>query len=233
MQIIAHRGWSEFAAENTHAAFSAAITAPCDGIELDLRLAGDGTVVVCHDATLQRFGGNRIPIAQQSLSILRAQYPVPTLAEVLDTYRSVQLLLEVKPHGGRQWSERLVAAMCAQVQTPALRQRVRILCFSPALLRFAHTLDPRLRLVRNTETLPLAPGALSRWLDHHGHCWAIDANARAWTAGAVAAVQQRGLRASAYTINRAAELARARRLGLDMIITNRPRWAGEWLACHG
>ena len=232
MQIIAHRGWSEIADENTHAAFSAAITAPCDGIEMDLRLAADGTVVVCHDATLQRFGGNRIPIAQQSLRALRAQCPVPTLAEVLDTYRSVQLLLEVKPHGGRSWNERLVATICAQVRAPAVRERVQLLCFSPAVLTAAHALVPRLRLVRNTETLPIAAGALTRWLEQHRHCWAIDAQFHAWTPAGVAAARQRGLRTSAYTINRVPELARGHRLGLDMVITNRPRWAHQWLAHH-
>ncbi len=227
MQVIAHRGWSEIAPENTHAAFAAALTAPCAGIELDLRLAADGTVVVCHDATLARFGGIRKPIAQQTLADLRQQCPVPTLAEVLDRYRLVELLLELKPHGGPQWTKRLLRTVCDQVRPTAVRERVLLLCFSPAVLVAAHALSPRLRLVRNTETLP---AALGPWLAQHRHCWAIDAAQRAWTPAAVAATKDCGLRTAAYTVNRAADLTRCQRLGLDLVITNRPRWAHQRLA---
>ena len=228
MQIIAHRGWSEIAPENTHEAFAAALTAPCDGIEMDLRLAADGTVVVCHDATLQRFGGNRIPIAQQNVATLRQQCPLPTLAEVLERYAGVELLLEVKPHGGQQWTQRLVQAICAQVRTPAVRERVLLLCFSPSVLAMAHALAPRLRLIRNSETLPD-----HQWFARHRFCHAIDANHRAWTPSAVAAARHYGLRTAAYTVNRAFDLARCQRLGLDLVITNRPRWATTWVAVHG
>lgn len=227
MQIVAHRGWSEIAPENTHAAFSAALTAPCDGIEMDLRLAADGTVVVCHDATLERFGGSRKPIARQTLVMLRRQCPVPTLAEVLDRYRGVELLLELKPHGGREWTARLLAGICALVRPPAVRERVMLLCFNPAVLVAAHASAPRLRLVRNTETLPLA---IDPWLDRHRHCWAIDAAHAAWTSAAVEAVRRQGLRTAAYTVNRAVDLTRCQRLGLDLVITNRPRWAHQRLA---
>jgi glycerophosphoryl diester phosphodiesterase len=54
--IIAHRGTSLIAPENTLAAFALAIESGADGIELDVRLSRDGVPVVIHDATLQRTG---------------------------------------------------------------------------------------------------------------------------------------------------------------------------------
>jgi glycerophosphoryl diester phosphodiesterase len=54
--VIAHRGYSSQAPENTRAAFEAGIIAGCDMIELDARLTGDGQVVVLHDAELERYG---------------------------------------------------------------------------------------------------------------------------------------------------------------------------------
>lgn len=54
--IIAHRGDSSHAPENTFAAFRRAIEAGADGIELDVRLSRDGVAVVCHDSSLQRTG---------------------------------------------------------------------------------------------------------------------------------------------------------------------------------
>ena len=55
--IIAHRGASVAAPENTLAAFRHAISAGADGIELDVRLAADGVAVVIHDPDLKRTAG--------------------------------------------------------------------------------------------------------------------------------------------------------------------------------
>lgn len=52
--IIAHRGASAFAPENTFAAFQRAIDDGAEGIEFDVRLAKDGVAVVFHDSTLNR-----------------------------------------------------------------------------------------------------------------------------------------------------------------------------------
>ena len=57
--ILAHRGGAREAPENTLAAIAHARASGADGIELDLRLSGDGEAVVFHDADLQRLGGSR------------------------------------------------------------------------------------------------------------------------------------------------------------------------------
>lgn len=54
--IIAHRGASALAPENTLAAFTKAIEVGADGIEFDVRLTKDKTVVVFHDDDLLRIG---------------------------------------------------------------------------------------------------------------------------------------------------------------------------------
>jgi glycerophosphoryl diester phosphodiesterase len=55
--VIAHRGASALAVENTLAAFAAAAAAGADGVELDVRLCATGEVVVFHDADLRRLAG--------------------------------------------------------------------------------------------------------------------------------------------------------------------------------
>jgi glycerophosphoryl diester phosphodiesterase len=57
--IIAHRGASAFAPENTLAAFRKAIADGAEGVEFDVRLAKDSVPVVFHDATLSRVSGER------------------------------------------------------------------------------------------------------------------------------------------------------------------------------
>lgn len=54
--IIAHRGASALAPENTLAAFARSLKEGADGFELDVRLTRDGVPVVIHDATLRRTG---------------------------------------------------------------------------------------------------------------------------------------------------------------------------------
>ena len=62
-QIIAHRGASAHAPENTLAAFRIAIDAGADGVELDVRLSKDGIPVVVHDRDLKRLAGRVDAIA--------------------------------------------------------------------------------------------------------------------------------------------------------------------------
>jgi glycerophosphoryl diester phosphodiesterase len=90
-EIIAHRGASRERPENSVAAFVRAIELGADGIELDVHLSADGTLIVHHDATLHvpRLP-DAAPLAIASLTVERlASFridgePIPTLAEVLD-----------------------------------------------------------------------------------------------------------------------------------------------------
>jgi glycerophosphoryl diester phosphodiesterase len=52
--IIAHRGASGEAPENTLAAFQLALEQGCDALELDIHLSIDGKLMVCHDSTIDR-----------------------------------------------------------------------------------------------------------------------------------------------------------------------------------
>lgn len=86
--IIAHRGASALAPENTLAAFKRAIDDGAEGIEFDVRLTRDGVPVVIHDATLERNGRRKaaylnslppnLPISMSALGSTRDIPIVPT-----------------------------------------------------------------------------------------------------------------------------------------------------------
>jgi len=60
-RIIAHRGASAYAPENTHAAFELAKRMGITEVELDTQLTVDGKIALCHDGTLARYGhGSRV-----------------------------------------------------------------------------------------------------------------------------------------------------------------------------
>lgn len=69
--IIAHRGASHAAPENTLAAFRLGWEMGSDAIELDIHLTADGEIVVIHDASTQRTAGVEHRIAETSLAELK------------------------------------------------------------------------------------------------------------------------------------------------------------------
>ncbi|MGD1046749.1 MAG: glycerophosphodiester phosphodiesterase family protein [Bacteroidota bacterium] len=102
--VIAHRGISAKAPENTLASFEHAASVPgIDMIELDVRLTRDEEVIVLHDRTLQRTSTGNGPARNYSLEEIRrldagswfhpmfAEQRIPTLAEVFQQV------------GGRRW----------------------------------------------------------------------------------------------------------------------------------
>ena len=114
--VIAHRGASGSAPENTIAAFEVAVAESADAIELDVRLTADGVPVVLHDPTLDRTTSHQGPIGAVAADRLRdidagarftpdggRTYPfrgsgvqVPTLTEVLRAFPLMPFLIEIK-----------------------------------------------------------------------------------------------------------------------------------------
>lgn len=96
MELVAHRGASHDAPENTLAAVNLGWERGADGVEVDVRLSKDGRIVVIHDAGAKRTAGVDKPVRDQTLAELRALDAgawkderwagerIPTLAELLD-----------------------------------------------------------------------------------------------------------------------------------------------------
>lgn len=117
LEIVAHRGFSAMAPENTLVAFSAALEEGADSIEFDLQISSDGVPVIFHDATLDRITGTSGTIREKTISELKQlnagawfaeQYAgesIPTLAEALFIFKQVEkyLYFDVKPHA--EWLE--------------------------------------------------------------------------------------------------------------------------------
>jgi glycerophosphoryl diester phosphodiesterase len=114
--VIAHRGASAEAPENTLPAFEAAVRRGADAFELDVRLTADGAPVVIHDDTLDRTTDGSGLVRSHTLAELRSvdagarftpdrgrTYPyrggearIPTLGEVLWAFPRMPVLLEIK-----------------------------------------------------------------------------------------------------------------------------------------
>lgn len=71
IDVIAHRGASAYAPENTLASFSKAVELNADWFELDVQLTKDGHVVVVHDGDLERVAGVKKNVAEMTLEEVR------------------------------------------------------------------------------------------------------------------------------------------------------------------
>ena len=104
-RIVAHRGASRDATENTLRAFALALEQGADGIELDVHATRDGVCVVHHDAQLPALSGRREAIADLTWAELVERRlpsgdPIPTLASVFDLVGArATVYVEVKGRG--------------------------------------------------------------------------------------------------------------------------------------
>jgi len=102
MKIIAHRGASHDAPENTLKAFNFALDEGVDGIELDVRLCATGEVVVIHDDTVNRTTSGKGRVRDISLEALQELdagdgETISTLEEVLREFAGrTRFFIEVK-----------------------------------------------------------------------------------------------------------------------------------------
>ena len=107
--IIAHRGASGYAPENTLEAFRKAAEMGADGVELDIHLTADGEVVVCHDEKIDRTSNGQGEITSYTLKELKAfdfgyhfyngerkGIKIPTLKEVYELLAPTGMIVNVE-----------------------------------------------------------------------------------------------------------------------------------------
>lgn len=227
VQLMAHRGSSAIAPENTLVAIEQAIADRVDAIELDVQELADGTLAVLHDTNLRRLAGVDRPSHQLTAADLAqldvgswfsprfAGTRIPTLAAVLAQVGDrVALNLELKCHGQeRQLPEAVVALLRAFPQV-----QVTLTSFNWAMLQRVRSLAPELPLGPIAAD-PLDWAALDRDLGavavvslHHGQL----------TPEAVALARSRQAALWVWTVDDPIEMERALRLGVDGVITNAP-----------
>jgi glycerophosphoryl diester phosphodiesterase len=240
MIVVAHRGSSGTAPENTMAAFLAATAAGADLVELDVRFSAECACVVIHDRTLRRTTNGWGHVHKTSLQHLQrldagrwfsprfAGEHIPTLAEVLETLPpAIGVNCEVKTDGDPR--SRLTRAL-ALLETLRDRSGKRQLIVSSFDHRFLAVLArhaPSLSLGVLLQPLTLArrPSQIAR---RTGAAF-IFCGRTMLRHRMVADARIHGLSVGAYTVDTLAQLARAGRYGVDMVFTNHPEKIRQWL----
>ncbi|MBD2578954.1 glycerophosphodiester phosphodiesterase family protein [Oscillatoria sp. FACHB-1406] len=137
-EIVAHRGYSAIAPENTLAAFAAAMEGGANAIEFDVRLCADNVPILIHDATVNRTTdgtGNVRDLTLEQLKQLDAGLwfsdrfigeRIPTLAETLDFLQDTPASVCAEIKDGDDWSSEDIERLIETIRAPlrgSLRDR--------------------------------------------------------------------------------------------------------------
>lgn len=224
--VIAHRGASAYAPENTLAAFQLAAEMGARFIETDLRFTRDGRFVLLHDARVNRTTNGRGRVAQMDLGTVRrldagswfgAEFigeRIPTLDEglALAEELGLGLYLEMKA----PLDDSLRFSLIGKLRRSAL-DRIIVLSFRPLALRAMRAAEPRLKtalLLRRT--VPTIQATIRSGIH------VLAPHRRRVSARMVARAHQAGLRVVAWTVNGPRELRKMIATGVDGIMTDRP-----------
>ncbi|MEP6708443.1 MAG: glycerophosphodiester phosphodiesterase family protein [Pyrinomonadaceae bacterium] len=246
--IIAHRGASSVAPENTMAAFERALADGADGIEFDVRLAGDGVPVVIHDAELRRVGrrpGNvssltsaelgecevgswfnhRFPaLAQKSYASER----VPTLKQLFRFIAGSEARLYLEMKAGKGDGSSLPLEVSKLIRDHSLEARVVVLSFDLTSIRDLKMIDSNIRTGALFQPGLFRIGASVRKTRMVRAAMEVEANQIALhrllvSPRIVRQARDEGLDVVVWTVDQPAWVETARQLGVQALITNNPR----------
>lgn len=226
--IVAHRGFSHLAPENTLAAIRLARAAGADAFEVDLHMTRDGRIVAIHDDTLDRTTDGTGRVAETDFATLRkldagawksgeyAGEKIPTLEEVVAADRKMGIVLELKAPG-------IAGRTLNIVERSNALDRTTFIAFNPENLDAIKTRVPRTRLgllaegpldepgIRRLRETALACGAGIVDLEH---AVCDETLAGIFTAG--------GFAVWVWTVDRAKDFLRPVIRNCAAVATNRP-----------
>jgi glycerophosphoryl diester phosphodiesterase len=243
--IVAHRGSSHIAPENTLGAFSIAVAEGCEGIEMDVTVTRDGVPVVFHDSTLRRMTGQDVRISDLGFRELRRvsvgdwfnrRYPqrakkeyrtfgIPTLKEALahleDFERPVFVELKCRDND----RVRCVDAVAGELSGSPVFPRVIFKSFVPDAVPLILERCPEI----STAAL-FAPKVMSvirkekRLVNIAVDLGAdmLSLHSALATKKLMKKARRSGLSVTIWTVDNPRWMKRAVELGVDAVITNKP-----------
>jgi len=241
--LLAHRGASTHAPENTIPAFELALQQGADGVELDAKLSADGRVMVIHDPTVDRTTGGHGRVAGMSFAELReldagASFSeqfrgtkIPSLDEVLEAIGKKSIInVELTNYTTR--GDSLVEKVCELVRHHGLQDHILFSSFLMTNLKDAGRLLPEV-----PRGLLALPGWLGAWARSFGFMFgdyqALHPHSSDVNAPQVSRVHRLNRRIIVWTANTADEVGRLKGWGVDGIITDDPQAAVRALGRGG
>lgn len=209
--IIAHRGSSAHAPENSLAAFTLAVEQGADAIEMDVQLSADGHVVAFHDQTLDRLTNGNGKLQKQTLAALKSltcqtvidgkkcTFHIPTLEEIFSSLGdTIYYVIELKHY--HLFDFDLIQKVYAMIKHFKLEERIILSSFNPFSLIQAARLYPRLPLgllVKYPYSLRVMNCLFDRVIQHHS----VHLPVQEVSKKAIQTIHRSGKSVFAFTVN--------------------------------
>jgi len=230
-RVIAHRGFSGRAPENTLFAIREAIAIGADMVEIDVTITADGHVILLHDETLDRTtSGSGLPTdrtleeirlldAGSWFSTVFAGEKIPTLSEALRTVKDRILInIEIKPEAVEHG---VVPKVAALINEHEMLEQVVVSSFSPEALRLMKIIDPAVvtatlfnkELHTGHDPLEIIQEVGSREFNISG---------KRVTPEMIERCHKHGFPVAVYTVNEESDFRRLIEIGVDAVFTDHP-----------
>lgn len=230
-EIVAHRGASATAPENSMAAIEQAIADQADWVEVDVQSSSDGVLLVVHDEDLKRIAGRAVRVADTDSSQLRAfdigkrfsgefaGEKIPTLEEVLIACRGrIGVIIELKHYGQtRDLEEQVIDLIEAHNMSTQIR-----------LMSLKYDSIKRIRMRRPAWPIGLLSAVCLGDLTRANADFLAVSTGMATRAFVVLA-QQRGKSVYVWTVNDPGVMSTMISRGAECIITDKPALARQVL----
>ena len=243
-EVIAHKGASGIAPENTLAAFAMALEMGVDMVELDVRQTKDEEIVVIHDETLDRTTNGKGLVHDYTLEEIKqldagswfdpefSDQRVPTLKEVLDIIKGkCKVLIEIKhtdhPHY-EDFAEKLIDVIKKEKNG---FEWCILQSYEMEYLEAAHEYDHRVqtkKLLIGEDSTPLfafyieTKMHLGRASKEGGRLLALNPEYTTLSTRRVFRMHARGFKVYTYPVNDRKDMIRMLHMGVDGIITDYP-----------
>ena len=226
IRVVAHRGASSLAPENTMASVLKALELGADQCEIDVQLTKDGEVVLLHDSLLKRTAGRPGALSDYTLDELRdfevgkwfgqdfSGEPIPTLTEVIRAVKG-KMLLNIEIKVSREETD-IVSKVVDIIHSEGIIKKCLVTSFGRAEVEKVKELDPRIRtgFIFSQKYPPDV---------FEGNWEALSCNYRVVDANFVTKAKEFKKKIYVWTVDDAEEMKRLIALQVDGIITNRPQ----------
>ena len=232
LEIIAHRGFSSIAPENTLAAFELAIARGASSIEFDIQLSTDSVPVIFHDATLERITGVSGKVRDKNLSQLQtldagkwfgAEFlgqKIPTLKEALSILKNVDkfLYFDVKPHC--EWLDSEVAIFVNTLNDAGIKEKCVITSFSDRFLGQVRRLSDGLAIGHIVANLEAYKTQLVKAVVNRDNLISSQYRVLLENPALIQASRIQGVDIVAWTVDDRSDMQKLVDLGITRIVTN-------------
>lgn len=229
-QIIAHRGASKYAPENTMPSFQIASEMQADGIETDVQLTKDGIPILIHDENLRRTTGKKGFVKDYLLDDIQkldagryfskkyAGTKIITLEEFLRWASKEKLYLNLELKNNKIEYKDIEHIVLEALEKHQLLERTTVSSFNPNSIKRMRQLDEKLdvALLRSKRHPNLVEYALDQGAS------SLHINRRLLNNSIVDNCKKHGLPLRVYTVNRRSTIYQCLKLKCDGIITDDP-----------